>query len=115
MVLPPIYFEGGFAVSEAQDHDRNGVARYGCLAKFGKKCYMKYMSIAEAPSEVKALRDQLTMKAAWDQDVFEIKDDGGGNEPGFYYWKPMDDSGKRKLMGPFGTASMAVDDAEGGA
>jgi len=58
-VLPPIYYPGGFAVSEASWHDGRGRAVYLCLSTVNGKHYAQEMTIADAVRETAALRQEL--------------------------------------------------------
>lgn len=62
-VLPPIYFPGGFAVSEPQDHDRRtGEAIYLCIVtvhSYPKRYFARYLTIREAGPAALELRSAL--------------------------------------------------------
>jgi len=59
-VLPPIYFAGGFACSEAASSDPvTGEPTYLCLVSFQKtgRYYARELTIRQAPIETRRLRD----------------------------------------------------------
>jgi hypothetical protein len=59
-VLPPIYFPGGFAVSEAAWHDENGQATYFAVVKIGSGYYGRHLTVAAMEPE--ALKLGATLK-----------------------------------------------------
>jgi hypothetical protein len=58
-VLPPIYFRGGFAVSEASWHTAGNVPVYLCLVTVKGTRYAQELTIAEAVKEAAAIRLEL--------------------------------------------------------
>ena len=52
-VLPPIYFPGGFAVSEPLRHDGNGDPVYLCVVTIGEQYWVVEATIARARREVR--------------------------------------------------------------
>jgi len=58
-VLPPIYFAGGFAVSEAYGNDEQGRATYWCCVQVGSRYFGKHMAVAEMPAAARELRDRM--------------------------------------------------------
>jgi hypothetical protein len=55
-VLPPIYFRGGFAVSEPQCHDRTNTPVYACVVTKGKRYFLRYGTVKEAEAFADELR-----------------------------------------------------------
>jgi uncharacterized protein DUF1419 len=63
-VLPPIYFSGGFAVSEAYDDDpETGEPRYATVVQAGFKFYVRHLPKSRMAAEATALRDFLVPPA----------------------------------------------------
>ena len=58
-VLPPIYFRGGFAVSEAAYHTASGEPAYWCVVKAGDRFYGRDLPISQAPAEAATLRQAV--------------------------------------------------------
>ena len=58
-VLPPIYFPGGFAVSEANRADEQGRETYTCVSTVGQRHFARDMAIPDAVRETQILRDVL--------------------------------------------------------
>lgn len=58
-VLPPKYFRGGFAVSEAYDSNSKGIV-YACIVTVGKRYFMRLCTINEAVEDAATLRSLLT-------------------------------------------------------
>lgn len=55
-VLPPIYFRGGFAVSEPIRHTAEDVPVYLCLVQAGGVTFARQCTVKEAAADVEALR-----------------------------------------------------------
>lgn len=55
-VLPPIYFRGGFAVSEPAWHNEHDEPVYWCVVKAGSKHYGRHLTVREAPAAALALK-----------------------------------------------------------
>jgi hypothetical protein len=58
-VLPPIYFAGGFAVSEPIRDDEHGEPVYLCIVGIGPKFYGRELPRSRAATEARSLRDGL--------------------------------------------------------
>jgi hypothetical protein len=64
-VLPPIYFTGGFLVSEPYTHDpKTGCGVYACFAEIGRRHFARYATRAEAPALVADLRISIAKQNA---------------------------------------------------
>lgn len=59
-VLPPLYVEGGFAVSEPLTNDADGRAVYLVCAHVGRGYFARVSTKADAAGHVRALRDALS-------------------------------------------------------
>jgi hypothetical protein len=55
-VLPPYYFDGGFAVSEACTHNDRGEPTYLCVATVKGRHYARELTLREANIEAPRLR-----------------------------------------------------------
>jgi hypothetical protein len=58
-VLPPIYFRGGFAISEASRHTAEGVPVYCCVVTIRGRRLARELTIAEAEATVPWMRAAL--------------------------------------------------------
>ena len=58
-VLPPIYFAGGFAVSEAVRDGATGAPVYLCLVHIGSRYFARELTLYEAAQEARLLRAAL--------------------------------------------------------
>ena len=67
-VLPPIYFPGGFAVSEPITHNEEGFAVYQCCAAIGGKYYGREATRKAAAASLPALRATLEANRKSDSD-----------------------------------------------
>lgn len=57
--VPPIYFEGGFAVSEASHSDERGRSMYAACVNIGSRYFMRHLAVADMPTRARELRDTL--------------------------------------------------------
>ena len=55
-VLPPIYFDGGFAVSEASHEDAQGREMYAACVKIGGRFFIRHLAVADMPEAARTLR-----------------------------------------------------------
>ena len=59
-VLPPIYYHGGFAVSEPWTHQGpNGAPTYLCVSTVGKRHFATHATIPQAEQMTRELRVEL--------------------------------------------------------
>lgn len=58
-VLPPIYFPGGFAVSEPIRHTLGDEPVYCCVVSLGERWFAREMTIKQASAHVRELRDLI--------------------------------------------------------
>lgn len=56
-VLPPIYFSGGFAVSEPLRHDAKGRPVYLCVVRVGPVPYCRELALSDAADCALKLRN----------------------------------------------------------
>lgn len=63
-VLPPIYFPGGFFVSEAATHDRRGVPVYAAWVEIGGRYFVREIPRDKHAEALAELRAELAKQAA---------------------------------------------------
>lgn len=58
-VLPPLYFPGGFAVSEAQRHTAEGAPVYACIFPAGGRYFARYRTLPQAAADAPMVRAKV--------------------------------------------------------